>query len=679
MTPSGEPLPSFPRRYWNVASTAARAYLAFGVLAVALNAALGGSNTLYDGIGLTSAGLIFVGTAVHRPRAWRAWVGLGVSQALFAVGDIVYSSAAGSPAWSDAFYLGGDALLIASIGWLLVSAGRIRDLSSNLDACLLALIAGVCGWALFASDAMTQGTIASRAISVAYPVADLVLLALLLRAVFVRGTRALSYWLLLSAVVPLFLADGGDVMPTINASYHPGGWLDAGWLLSYVLFAVAALHPSMARLVVPGSHDDTSLPVRRALVLGLGLIAVLTALLVQHITGSHTASFGDEIAMFLIAVGVVLRGGFLVRDLERMRRKAEHSERRFRMVFERAPIGISIGSHGMMSETNPALHRMLGYTSAEFAGMHYTDVTHPDDRDFQQQVELDAGSRDAFAIDKRYRRSDGSYIEAHVNVALDIQDGLGISLVEDVTGRRELEDQLRQAQKMDSIGKLAGGIAHDFNNLMTAVLGYSDLLLQDAVDGDRDKVEAIRDSAVRASDLTRQLLAFSRRQVMQTQEIDLRDIVTRMDTLLKRLIGDDVRLRAVLGSDPVIVRADKTQLEQVVMNLAVNARDAMPDGGTLTIAVLTDGDTAVLSVVDDGVGMDEATQAQIFEPFFTTKPLAESSGLGLSTVHGIVGQSGGTVLVDSEPGRGTTFTICLPLAQPSGLLPGEAGHATLID
>jgi signal transduction histidine kinase len=209
-------------------------------------------------------------------------------------------------------------------------------------------------------------------------------------------------------------------------------------------------------------------------------------------------------------------------------------------------------------------------------------------------------------------------------------------------------------------------------------MGYSDLLLRDAVDGDRDKVEAIRDSAVRASDLTRQLLAFSRRQVLQTQEIDLRDVVERMDTLLKRLLGEGVRLQTFFGSESVIVRADKTQLEQVVMNLVVNARDAMPAGGTLTVAVRTDGETAVLSVVDDGVGMDQETQAQIFEPFFTTKPLAEASGLGLSTVHGIVGQSGGTVLVDSEPGQGTTFTIRLPVARMV-VLPGEPEHATLVD
>ena len=213
---------------------------------------------------------------------------------------------------------------------------------------------------------------------------------------------------------------------------------------------------------------------------------------------------------------------------------------------------------------------------------------------------------------------------------------------------------------------------------MTAVMGYSDLLLRDAVDRDRDKVEAIRDSAVRASDLTRQLLAFSRRQVLQTQEIDLRDVVERMDTLLKRLLGEDVRLQTFFGSEPVIVRADKTQLEQVVMNLAVNARDAMPGGGTLSVTVLTDGDTAVLSVVDDGVGMDQETRAQIFEPFFTTKPLAEASGLGLSTVHGIVGQSGGTVVVDSEQGQGTTFTIRLPMARIA-VLPAEPEHATLVD
>ena len=669
-----------------MASTAARAYLAFGVLAVALNAALGGSRAIYDSAGLVTAAAILAGIALYRPQTWRAWVAVGVSQALYGLGDIVYdfvyNGSPGSVSWADACYLGGDVVLVAGVALLVVAGGRIRDLSSNLDAALLALIAGVCGWALFAADSMAHGSLASRVISIAYPSADLILLALLVRGMFARGARTASYWLLLGALLPLFLADAGDVMPTINATYQAGGWIDAGWLLSYVLFGVAALHPSMSRLVITQPDDSTSLPVRRALVLGLALVAVPAMLIVKYLAGAPDEGVADEFAMLLIAIGVFVRGGFLVRDLERLRRKAEQSERRFRMVFERAPIGISIGSNGVMSETNPALQRMLGYTSDEFAQMHYTDVTHPDDQHLQQQVELDEGARDAFSIDKRYRRSDGSYIDAHVNVALDIEDGLGISLVEDVTGRRALEEQLRQSQKMDSIGKLAGGIAHDFNNLMTAVIGYSDLLLQHAGPVNegrgREKVDAIRDAAVRASDLTRQLLAYSRRQVLQMQEIDLRDVVNEMHTLLKRLIGEDVRLQTLIGSEPVVVRADQTQLEQVVMNLVVNARDAMPEGGTLTVAVLTDGDTALLSVVDTGYGMDEATRVQIFEPFFTTKPLAEASGLGLSTVHGIVGQSGGTVEVDSILGEGTTFTIRLPLAR-TPVLPAEPVHATLVD
>jgi PAS domain S-box-containing protein len=557
-----------------VASTAARAYLCFGVLAVVLSSVLGGSNPLHG----------------------------------FAAGT------APAPSALDAVWLGGDLLVLLAMAWLVISVGGKRDLGSLLDASLLSLVVGVCGWVLFAASSKPSSSLAARFVAIAYPVADLIALALLVALLFIR----------------------------------------------------------------PRAEPGPSLPIRRALLLGLGLVAVPVAMVVRRGLGAPDHELADEVALVVITAGVVLRGGVLVWELQRLRHKAEQSERKFRLVFERAPIGISIGTNGIMSETNPALQRMLGYSKREFAEMHYTDVTHPDDQDLKVQLELDAGMRDAFAIDKRYRRSDGSYIEAHVNVALAADDGLGISLVEDVTGRRELEDQLRQAQKMDSIGKLAGGIAHDFNNLMTAVLGYSDMLLSDAVGPDREKVEAIRDSAVRASDLTRQLLAFSRRQIMLPQEIDLRDVVTRMDTLLRRLIGDDVQLHTLFGADPVIVRADKTQLEQVVMNLAVNARDAMPGGGTLTIAVLSDGDSAVLTVVDDGTGMDEETMAQIFEPFFTTKSLAESSGLGLSTVHGIVGQSGGTVDVDSEPGQGTTFTIRLPVAG-AGLLPGEPAPATLVD
>jgi PAS domain S-box-containing protein len=385
----------------------------------------------------------------------------------------------------------------------------------------------------------------------------------------------------------------------------------------------------------------------------------------------HTQSTILALSEGAILMAVVARVALYVRELNRQRTIAEESERRFRLIFERAPIGISFGRAGVMSQTNPALHRMLGYSAAELAAMHYSQVTHPDDQGLDVQAQLDSGRIDHFSFDKRYVRKDGGTLYAHVNIALE-PDTLGVSLIEDVTSRRELEEQLRQSQKMDAIGKLAGGIAHDFNNLMTAVLGYSDLLLAKANgkdDGTREKVEGIRDAALRASDLTRQLLAFGRRQMLQVRDVDLRDVVLRSETLLRRLIGEDIRLDTVVADRPVIVHADPTQLDQVVINLVVNAREAMPEGGTVTIVVAVDGTDAVLAVGDTGVGMDEATRARIFEPFFTTKPFGEGSGLGLSTVDGIVAQSGGTIGVESTPDSGTVFTIRLPLVEAAATVP----------
>jgi signal transduction histidine kinase len=311
--------------------------------------------------------------------------------------------------------------------------------------------------------------------------------------------------------------------------------------------------------------------------------------------------------------------------------------------------------------------------------MHYTQVTHPDAQDLAEQQELDAGLRDSFELDKLYRAKDGRTVKTHVHVALDVEDGLGISLIEDISERHELEEQLRQAQKMEAVGKLAGGIAHDFNNLMTAILGYSDLVLRRLPAGDtnREKLEAIRESSLRASDLTRQLLAFARRQMLQTEDVDLRDVVGGMNALLRRLLGEEITLVTRFTEEPAIVRADPTQIEQVVENLAENAREAMPDGGTFAINVSVDGAHAVLSVADTGVGMDAETASRAFEPFFTTKAVGEGSGLGLSTVHGIVGQSGGSVSVETAPARGSRFVIRLPLAHV--VLPQPAHPAIVVD
>jgi PAS domain S-box-containing protein len=644
---------------------AAFVYVCFGLALIGIDLSVGGSLPAYQAAGMASAAAVVLGIAWYRPANRLGWAGIAVAQTLFALGDFAYylQKSPPQPSVADAMYLASYAVFIPSLLLLMGRRFPWRDWAGHLDAVLISACLGLAGWMMALDGRIKLSWSASGIVSVAYPVADAIAIAVMIRVALLPGRRSLSFWLLFLSLLPLLVSDGSYVLPALSANYKLGGPLDIGWLGSYALVGAAALHPSMRRVMSVGRRQPQTSPVRGVLIAGFGLIALRLAdrfnVLVRHQKDTGLLLAGS---MVLVAA-VLLRGLMFVRELDRARTRAEESERRFRMIFERAPIGISFGRDGIMSETNPALHRMLGYDAADFARMHFTEVTHPDDRELDHQAQLDTGRVDQFAIDKRYVKKDGSILYAHVKVALE-PDTLGVSLIEDVTSRRELEDQLRQSQKMDAIGKLAGGIAHDFNNLMTAVLGYSDLLLNKLNgddDGTREKVEGIRDAALRASDLTRQLLAFGRRQMFEMRDVDLRDVVLRSESLLRRLIGEDIRLDTVVASEPVIVHADPTQLDQVVINLAVNAREAMPNGGALTIVVAAEDGGAVLAVGDTGVGMDEATRARIFEPFFTTKPFGEGSGLGLSTVDGIVAQSGGTVAVASTEGSGTVFTIRLPL------------------
>ena len=332
---------------------------------------------------------------------------------------------------------------------------------------------------------------------------------------------------------------------------------------------------------------------------------------------------------------------------------------------------------------SPSVFGTLGFRPDEMVGQYFARLVHPDDLPAAEQMFLKAMEGSFATTTIRVRHADGSWVllEAIANVIVgpDGQPEHILATGRDVTERERLQEQLRQGQKMESIGRLAGGIAHDFNNLLTAINGYAELMLMDFDAGavpTRDSAEQIARAAGRAASLTGQLLAFSRKQVLRPQVIDLNEIVGDMAMMLARMLGDDVVLSTEFDPEVAPTLADPTQVEQVLLNLALNARDAMPNGGRLVIWTahfelgehderphpdLEPGSYVTLAVRDTGVGMAPDLVEKIFEPFFTTKGIGEGTGLGLATVHGIVSQSGGVIWVESTPGEGTTFTVCLPV------------------
>jgi PAS domain S-box-containing protein len=368
------------------------------------------------------------------------------------------------------------------------------------------------------------------------------------------------------------------------------------------------------------------------------------------------------------------------------------SRERYRSVIESSRDGLvflDLAARRVL-ESNPAFQRMLGYSAEELSGLSLYDFT-PDDR-----ASVDANihrlvEQETLTIPNRaFRRKDGKEVSVEIAAVLIEESGrrIAFAVVHSLAEQRALEEQLRQAQKMEAVGRLAGGIAHDFNNLLTAVLGYADLLLDsDPSPEVKHSADEILKAGERAAALTKQLLAFSRKQVLQPKILDLNEVLAEVDGMLRRTLGEDVTYEAERDPHLWRVLADPGQLQQVLLNLAVNARDAMPDGGVLRVATrnvsleaasllevpnVTEGDYVLLEVSDAGHGMDAETLSHAFEPFFTTKERGKGTGLGLSTVYGIVKQSGGHVHIESEPGKGTRVLVYLARAHGAADSPSNA-------
>src|SRR6266849_1255568 len=358
------------------------------------------------------------------------------------------------------------------------------------------------------------------------------------------------------------------------------------------------------------------------------------------------------------------------------------SEASFRSVIENAPYGIyRANASGMFLRVNPALQKMLGYaTQEELSHANLATDIYRNPEEHRRANELFAGTT-GFDVEVEWKRKDGTPLKARCSGRL-IEDEQGEShgeayfevFVEDATEKRVLERQLHMAVKMEAVGRLSGGIAHDFNNLLGVIIGYAQVMKRKLKNGEDlfEYAEEIEKAGQRAASLTRQLLAFSRQQVLAPAVLDLNALISDMGKMIHRLIGEDIELAMKLDPGIGSVKADQGQIEQVVMNLAVNARDAMPEGGNLvleTAAVTLDqaytrhhpgskaGSYVMFSVSDTGMGMNAETLAHIFEPFFTTKELGKGTGLGLATVYGVVKQSDGYICVDSETGHGSSFKV----------------------
>jgi PAS domain S-box-containing protein len=415
------------------------------------------------------------------------------------------------------------------------------------------------------------------------------------------------------------------------------------------------------------------------------LVSQDRAIGVLNIQSAHEPSYTQEDLRLAEKVGAQIAGAIASSRIfakhQQVLKAFQESEEKYRLLVQNSSEAIFIAQDGVIKFPNLLTQKMLGYSAEELATLPFTTHIHRDDQ--EKVVERHRKRMQGMKVPSTYsfkiKNRQGKEIIAEINAVSIEWDGKPATLnfVRDMTDQKKLEAQFLQAQKMEAVGQLAGGIAHDFNNLLTIINTHSELGLMELKEWDplKEKFEAIHRAGEKAADLTRKLLAFSRHQVGEMKVIDLNRIVEDLEKMLHRIIGEEIQLRTALLKDLGHIKADPGQIEHTILNLVVNAKDAMPSGGTIEIRTANlqaDEETSnlppgmkrenyvALSVRDTGVGMNPEVQERIFEPFFTTKEKGKGTGLGLSTVYGIIKQSGGEIWVSSEPGKGTIFEIYFP-------------------
>ena len=526
---------------------------------------------------------------------------------------------------ADVLYVGGYVLLAVALGSMLRSGTQEHSWGDIVDAGIIAVSAALVLWPIVFEPTLALGWSATTVVALAYSAGDVVLLALLAALFFEGGRRTISFSLMVVAVSLVFAADLVYYIPALAEGAAVGPLTNAAWLAGYIVFGAAGLHRSArAGAISSGSAVDS--PLRRLRFLGVALLALPCGYLLDTFTGDGFSAADFRIfvvANAAIGILVVLRTGLLLHTVERAQRAASLAQGRFESVFQSAGLGISITTGGVMAQTNSAFQELVGYCGEELSRMRPTMIVHPGDvHDVAEEGAVVASA----TFERRYVHRDGSIVQTHVTLTSPRDEDFAIAVVEDITLRTSLEEQLREAQKMEAIGRLAGGVAHDFNNVLTVVSGHAELLREEVVAGPQgqEDITVILDAVRRASDLTRQLLAFSR-----LQELDPGDPESRRRRPRDRAAARsrhrqvraarvvDRRLGALGERRPRPAEPGAAQSRRQRAGRDARRRDSRPAGRRVELPStswrigpgVVPGRYCRITVSDTGTGMDEATQA----------------------------------------------------------------------